>query len=241
MYGLAGWLPIVAILATLTAAILGAVIGGGIAYRGQMKALQEGRRQREEDRLLRQQALAHSLLFKIAKIHTDFYAIHRHVEGCFEETAGNETLTEPWQIVRPIADPPDPMKFSSDEMGMLLALENDKAFNLIFSMETSHSHLIATVKLMNAERAALVDSLIPNGVEGYVVSGHLDGRQRSALRPRMIGLNSLIEPIRSGAKAQTEESLAALNCLQELFRDKLGIATKVTSIAEPSTTTPPPI
>ena len=71
--------------AAIVGAIVGAVVGGSIAYMVQVRALREGRKQRGEDHNRLQQALGHALLFKMVRIHSDFYGLHRHFEDCFAE------------------------------------------------------------------------------------------------------------------------------------------------------------
>src|SRR5262245_42465642 len=57
----------------LWAAVIGAIVGGLIAYFIQVKALREGRQQREDDLRRSNRALGYSLLFKVIKIHSNFY------------------------------------------------------------------------------------------------------------------------------------------------------------------------
>lgn len=210
-------------------AILGAVVGGSIAYRIQLKALREGRMQRDEDHKRLQQALGNALLFKMVRIHSNFYGFHRHFEDCFAEAARRGSTDDPWRFVLPLANPPDPVHFSSEEMGMLLALKNHDVFNLVLPMDVIHNSLIATVKVLNTERAALTERLKTDEAEGAVLSSNLDRDQTLALRPRMINVNSLIEAIRANAKRGFEESHEAMSRLNEVLRDKLGLTYKLES------------
>lgn len=204
-------------------AIAGAVVGGFIAYIVQMKALREARKQREEDNRRVQQALGNSLLFKMLRIYSDFYAIHRHIEECFEEAAKKRFEGEPWQFLLPLANLPDAINFSSDEMGMLLAQKNNDVFNLVLSMDVIHNSLIAAVSVLSSERRELTQRVKADQAEGNVLSGILNRDQMLTLRPRMIEVNSLIENIRVMAKRDSDESKDALERLQMLLRDKLGL------------------
>lgn len=215
-------------------AILGAVVGGSIAYMIQMKALREGRTQRDEDHKRLQQALGNALLFKMVRIYSNFYGLHRHFEDCFAEAARRGSTDEPWRFVLPLANPPDPVHFSSEEMGMLLALKNNDMFNLVLPMDVIHNSLVAAVKVLNTERAALTERLKTDEAEGAVLSSNLDRDQTLALRPRMINVNSLIEAIRANAKRNFEESDEALDRLQKVLRDKLGLAYKLESTVKPN-------
>lgn len=213
----------------IAGAIVGAVVGGSIAYMVQMRALREARSQRDEDYKRLRQALGHALLFKMVRIHSNFYGIHRHFEDCFAEAARRGSTDEPWRFVLPLANPPDPVHFSSEEMGMLLALKNDDMFNLVLPMDVIHNSLNAAVKVLNTERAALTERLKSDEAEGAVLISNLDRDQMLALRPRMINVNSLIEIIRASAKRDFEESGEALDRLNKVLRDKLGFTYKLES------------
>ena len=123
--------------AGIIGAVVGAIVGGVISYFIQRSALREARDQRREDDLRTQRALAHALLFKVIRIHSDFDAIYSHVEGCIEKAANEGFKGEPWQFVLPPANIPDAVKFSSEEMGMLLSLKNDDVFNKIAAMDVN--------------------------------------------------------------------------------------------------------
>ena len=181
-------------------AITGAIVGGFIAYIVQVKALRERRRQRAEDHERIQQALGNALLFKMIRIHSNFYGMHRHIEECFEEAARREFKGEPWQFLLPLANPPASVHFSSEEMSMLLALKNDDAFNLVVPMDAIHNSLNSTFKVLNTERRALTERLTVDDAEGTAVSGVLDKQQELALRPHMIEVNTLIENMRVHAE-----------------------------------------
>ena len=61
--------------------LVGATAGGAIAYFIQSKVLREGRKQRAEDHKQAQQALGHSLLFKMIRIYSDFHGIRDKFRG----------------------------------------------------------------------------------------------------------------------------------------------------------------
>jgi hypothetical protein len=207
-------------------AIAGAVVGGLIAYIVQVKALREGRKQRDDDHKRLQQAQGHALLFKMIRIHSNFSVIHQHIETCFDQAAqkGMKGGAEPWQFVLPLANPPDPVHFSPEEMGLLLSFKNDEVFNSIVSMDVIHNSLTNAVKLLTTERRALTERLRADDASGAILSGVADRDQFLALRPRMIEVNSLIEQLRIEARRDFDESSEALDRLNKVLRDRLGLA-----------------
>jgi hypothetical protein len=211
-------------------AIIGAVVGGGISYCGQLKILRDTRNQRREDRLQRQQALGHALLFKLIRIHSNFSVIHRHMEGCFETATERGLSGEPWQFVMPLATVADPVHFSPDEMAMLLGLKSNDVFNTIASLDTVHNHLVEATRLMSIERRALAQMLPADLSDGAILSGVIDRNTYMALKPKMIEVNSLIEHIRQAARRDTEESSTAMQRLNGVLKEELDLTYRLESL-----------
>lgn len=210
----------------LWAAILGAIVGaiaaGGISYFLQKINLDEARHQRIEEVKERQSALAHSLLFKMMRIHTNIVWIHFHMEDAFKKLDGSGNIQEPWQVLLPIVNTPDRIQFSPDEMAMLLRLKNDDVFNAMASMDTVNNMFVAAITMYNTGRAEL-SPLLVGDVEGTVLTVGLDPDQFRIVRPKMLVLNSLAELMRVEAARRGPEAENVLNSLQELFRRELGL------------------
>lgn len=210
-------------------AIIGAVVGGYITYLTQLRAIRETRSHRVEDRLLVQQGLANSLLFKVVRIHGDFYGVHRHIEECYERASANGFTGEPWQFVLPLANFPDRVHFSPDEMGMLLGLKDDDVFNVVATLDVIHNSLVEAIKSFSAHRRTLAAELKPDTAIGNVLSGVMDHDTFMRLRPQMIEVKSLVEAIRIQAKTDFEESEKSMQRLVHLFKDRLGISLRIES------------
>jgi hypothetical protein len=211
-------------------AIAGAIVGGLIAYVIQIRALREGRTQRAEDRQLVRQAQAHALLFKMIRIHSDFRSMQQHIVDCFTRGATQGMTGEPWQFFQPLANLPDPVHFTADEMGMLLGLKDNDVFNLVAPLDIVHNSFFEALRVTFLERRALVDALAIGKVEGLVVSGTLDPNSERGLRFRakMNEVNTLIETLRVNTKRDVDETARALDLLSNLFHEKLGLAYKIT-------------
>jgi hypothetical protein len=205
----------------------GAVVGGTISYLIQLKNLREARATRRDDRKLAKQASAHSLQFKVVKIHSNINGIHNHIEQCYRAGRASDPSAEPWQFLLPLVNLSPLINFSADEMGMLLGLQHDDVFNRVVDLDTVHNSLIEAVRVMNAERRALTDALKPDKVDDRAVSGTLDHQQALAIRPRMMELNGLIEDVRGMAAKTDLESRDALRQLNQLLRTALQLSFQV--------------
>lgn len=210
-------------------AIVGAVVGGVISYFIQRRTLKENRAHRQEDRLLKDQALANSLLFKVIRIYSDLHGIHRHIEGCFEEAEKRNFKGEPWQFVLPLANFPELVHFSPDEMGMMLGLKDNDVFNSIIDLDVIHNSLVEATKIMSSARRALAERLKADEAKGQVLSGNLDREAYFALKPQMIEVNGLIDGIRTNAKRDFTEAHSAMNNLHKLLKERLGLTYSVES------------
>jgi hypothetical protein len=219
----------------IAGAVVGAVVGGVIAYVIQVKALREGRTQRDEDRKLVQQAQGRALLIKMGRMVSNYHGIHQHFEGCFERAReAGAVVGEPWQFVLPTANTADPVHFSMDELGMLLSLKNNEVFNSLVGMDMIHNSLIDVLKLFNVQRRDLTERLPPptTAGQGNMLGGYAPPEVFAALRPRMIEVNMLAEQLRNGAKNDFTEATKVIASLVQLLHDKLGLSYKV-SILDP--------
>lgn len=209
-------------------AIVGAMVGGGIAYAVQIRALKESREQRAAERKQSQQAQAQSLLFKMIKIHSDHFSIFEFIENSFARASEDGFKGEPWQFVIPIANPPEPVHFSSDEMSMLLGLQNDDVFNEIVAIDTKHNGLISALNILNLERKQLTEKIGGGVANGLVVTSVFSEQKVMELSPYIITVNELIHHVHSAARDHHRESEQALIKLNDIFREKLDLKHKLT-------------
>lgn len=205
-------------------AIVGAVVSGLISYGIQIKVLREGRNQRAEDRQISQQALATALIFKIGKTYSNISALHKHLEECFGIAGDTKPQREAWQVFIPLSNLPDRISFATDEMGLLLAMNNDDIFNLVLALDDVHNSLWGSVRTLQEEHALLLEQIRVVRFEGDVGKIELDHATQLRLRPRMIKVNRIAEQLRANTKRAMDESQEALSGAQELLRDKLELS-----------------
>lgn len=208
-------------------AIIGAIVGGVIALVIQLVALRASKKQREEDRLYVQRALASSLVFKVTRIHSNNYGIHHHIETCYETGKQHGDESNPWRFFVPLANPPEPVVFSSDELGLLFAQKNNEVFNSILDMDVAHNSLIEVIKLIAITRKDLTGRLKVGAVEGTKLSGVFSQAELLAIQPQVLEVNSLIEHARRQATDDYNHSLTGIDKLSELINAKLGLGFKI--------------
>jgi hypothetical protein len=215
-------------------AIIGAIIGGLMVLAAQMLGWWADRKQRREDYKRAQQALAASLLFKMMRIHANYGGVHQYIEESFEQAAKKGMHDEPWRFLLPLASLPTPIDFSSDEMGMLLQQKDDAVFNSMLEADVLYNHFVGGITTLQPMRAALMERIPPDQVSGDTGRVFPSPKELTALRPRMIEVNALIEQLRVDARDGVQESEKLLDRLQGCLGSGLTCRTGLDPLRKPS-------
>ena len=210
--------------AAVAGAIVGAIVSGLIAYGIQIRVLREGRNQRAEDRRISQEALATSLIFKIGKAYSNIRALHKHLEKCFGTVGHSEPQREAWQVFLPLANFPDRISFATEEMSMLLTMNNDDVFSLVLALDDVHNSLWDTVRTLQEEHALLLEQVRVDRFEGDVGKISLDQATQLKLRPGMIRANHIAEQLRANTRRALDESKEAVSGVHNLLSNKLDLS-----------------
>lgn len=215
-----------AVFSAIGGSIVGAVISTAVSFTIQKRNLDAAKAQRDEDRLNVRRAQAYSLLFKMIKLASSVYNMKMGLQSCFAvaKERGNDGW-EPWQIAQPIVPPADPVHFSSEEMALVLSL-NDKVFNEIAALDNMHNHLAALFDLYGEMRQNVLGRF-SGKVTGSNVSALLTPEESAWLAPRALELNGLITELQSRAEEYDKEAWDGLIKLRGLFESSLGIKHKI--------------
>ncbi|KAA2236955.1 hypothetical protein [Salinarimonas soli] len=210
------------------AGIFGTVVGGVLTLLGQRQEAKRAKAERAEDRKAEQEANAYSLLFKVLKVHALLDGLHSHMEEPFVgEKPRAAEAPEPWQFYLPLANVPDRVEFSAQEMSLLLAIQEDEVFNDLMNLELKYNSTLDGLTTLNLERSQLADMLKPQEMEGNQASSYLTKEQVLALRPRMVAVNGLFEHLRESTKRDFALADSVLHRMHDGFRRKLGIKQKL--------------
>lgn len=208
-------------------AVVGSVVGGVISYLLQMYSLGEARKQRKEDAEERRKALASALLFKAIQVHSHLKLMSDHIEESFHRAEHTKFKGEPWAFVLPLANTPQKVTFSSDEMAMLLALKEQDIFNDLASKDELHNATIDVFEVYRARRTVLVDMLPAHQMEGTQGSTSLTKEQLALVRPRMAELDQLITSLRHDCRDGADKSGVALHKLANILNAKTGLSVQL--------------
>ncbi|MBX3512814.1 MAG: hypothetical protein KF750_04450 [Xanthobacteraceae bacterium] len=208
-------------------AIAGAIVGGMIALVAQLIAIRATRKQITADKLDIQKTLCASIIFKLIRIHTNILGVYSHIEGCLSGAKQRGLVGDPWQFVTPLINPPGHVHFNSDEMAMLLGLKDFEVFNAVLSLDVVHNSHIDSLRVLSSERRALTDRLEAEEANGVMLSGTMSHEQMMRLKPKMIEVNTLVEQMKERTKKDSSLAFRALDQVNMLFREKLGLTYRV--------------
>ena len=199
------------------AAVVGAIVGsasGGLITL--LLQLSQDRRQASEHN----QALARSLIFKLIRIASDLHLFKVHTDECAER-AEQDKLPIGWQSFRPIANLPDRVSFSSEEMSYLLSLKDDKLFDKVLSLDVLHSSTVGIFELYKERRLALTDMLAAT-MDGMVGTTALNDAQKAFFDPKAAELDLLVSDIRKRVEEDASQSREALEETNAAIAETLG-------------------
>jgi len=192
--------------------IIGSVLGGAISYWLQKKSLAAAKDLHEADRREVRKALGYGLLFKMIRMCSDFPQLGSPVSQAVknaEECGSGGWL---WPNVLPTAPLPDPIKFSPEEMALVLSLDN-KLFNAMAALDDLHKSTVAIFALYAEKREALTSMLRPAAMVGNRGETHLTAEDRA----RMQGPSAELDMLIGGMIDRTQQDGSLTwNCLGRL-------------------------
>lgn len=143
---------------------------------------------------------------------SDLSQLGKPVSEAVSKASAQGKNEEFWPSVLPVLPLPDPIKFSAEEMALVLSLDN-KLFNDMAALDDLHKNAIALFTLYAEKRAALTDSLRPEAMTGNVGTTLLTRAERDRMRPRSVELDMLIHGM---IERTVQDAKIAWNCLGRL-------------------------
>lgn len=103
-----------AVFSAIGGSIVGGAISATVAFWTQKRNLDAAKTQRESDRLEKRRATAYSLFFKMIRIHSTIDIIHATLSSLLTE-GKKKGFAALWQMVLPLGNLPDRVKFTAEE------------------------------------------------------------------------------------------------------------------------------
>lgn len=176
----------------LLGAIIGAVVAGGIAWILQAQNLKAQEQLIKGAQAEHKRALAHSLIHKLMKISSDVSNLRAHVEKSLERS----DQVQMWPAVQGIANIPNEVILTADELWLLSDAEATALFTEAFEVEGIHRAYVKILDHYSTRRLELGDMVPSMSTTHEPGSDYIVGEnERRILEPRMVELNSILTDI----------------------------------------------
>jgi hypothetical protein len=214
-----------AVFSVIGGSLVGAAISASVAFWTQKKNLDAAKAQRDSDWLETRKARAYSMFFKMIRIHSTI-AITDASLAKFIQEGKAKGLRDLWQMILPLGNLPDRVKFTPDEMALLLSLDID-LFNDLGPYDEVHNSLIDIYETYGTRRSAVLEKFGADRMEGATGSTTLTLAEVAWLTPRAYELNNLATGMVERAEHDRNESKALLERIHALFVKEFGLNPKL--------------
>ena len=203
-----------AIVSAFGGTVIGSVLGGLISYLLQRKSLDATKALHDADRKEVRRALGYAIFFKMIRLCSDLTQLGTPISKAIENAQQQGHAEDLWPFVMPVFPQCDPIKFSPEEMALVLSLDN-KLFNDMAALDDLHNSAIALFKLYAEKRNALTATLSPVTVERNIGTSFLTRENRARMKPQSIELDMLIGAM---VERTLKDGETAWVCLERLHR-----------------------
>jgi len=180
-----------AVVSAFGGTIIGSVLGGFISYWLQKKSLSATKDLHDADRREVRKVLGYSLLFKMIRMCSDFPQLGGPAADAVKKAKDQGHTGWLWPMVLPMAPLPDPIKFSPEEMALVLSLDS-KLFNDMAALDDLHKSTVALFALYATKRGELTATLRPDAIVGNKGETRLTAEDRARMGPPSVELDMLI-------------------------------------------------
>lgn len=203
-----------AVFSVVGGSLLGASISAAVSFWTSRKTANAAARQREADRYEARKALAYSLLFKMIRMHSTIVIINHDLQA-FVERAKKDGFSTLWQVILPFGNLPDKMKFTPEEMALLLSLD-DKLFNDLGPYDDVHNSLLSLCDMYRITRNTTM-SRFGATMRGTLGTTSLTKEEAEWLAPRAAEMDMLAHAMVDAAAKETALSRQLLERMNALF------------------------
>jgi hypothetical protein len=195
--------------------IFGAAISAIVAYLLQRNSFAEARRQKERDRFEVRKAQAYSLFFKMIRIHSTIVLLGKGVSDSISEADAKGLQGALWQKVRPPGNLPPRVKFTSDEMALLLSMDI-ALFNDTGPYDDIHNSLLDLFELYSTKRHTLMERFGAK-MNGAIGTTGLTQTELDWMSPRAFELSGLAGVMLQRTEHDSVEAKGLLERMHALF------------------------
>jgi hypothetical protein len=213
-----------AVFSVIGGTLIGSAISTAVAFYIQTKALNATKAQRDSDRFEDRKARCYSLFFKMIRIHSTIVILEETIKESLArpETAQLENL---WQRITPLGNVPPRVKFTSEEMALLLSLDFN-LFNDVGPYDDIHNSMLDLFELYGTKRYALMEKFGAK-MTGAVGDTGLTQAEHDWFAPRAFELEGIAQVMVKRTAHDSPESKSLLERLHALFVREFKISPRL--------------
>jgi hypothetical protein len=204
-----------AVFSVIGGTLIGSTISTTVAFYIQKRSLGATKAQRDNDRFESRKAQCYSLLFKMIRIHSTIAILEKGLTDSLAKAEAAGLKGELWKRITPSGNMPPRVKFTSEEMALLLSLDFN-LFNDLGPYDDIHNSLLDVFELYGSKRYALMERFGAK-MTGSVGSTGLTQAEHDWFVPRAFELESVAEVMVARAAHDSAESKEFLVRLHALF------------------------
>jgi hypothetical protein len=204
-----------AVFSVVGGTLIGSAISTAVAFVVQKRNLDAAKSQRDSDRFETRKARAYSLFFKMIRIHSTIAMVDASMTD-FIEKGRAKGMTTLWQMILPLGNMPDKVKFTPDEMALLLSSDIN-LFNDLGPYDEIHNSILDVYETYGSRRTAVLSKFGTDEMDGGTGTHALSAAEAAWLTPRAYELNILVAGLVERAKHDRAESKDLLERIHALF------------------------
>jgi hypothetical protein len=155
-------------------------------------------------------------------MHTVGHQLQAIYEEGFAQAAADKM--EPAACIRALGNPLEALHFSSEELTLLLSIQDYELLNDLMNLDNRHNMLVALQAKYNEMRADLERELAGAEMLGPTLGKTaLDREQYARVAPKIAALNDLAAGMLTASQEQAESSTDVLDRLGDLLRTKIDL------------------
>jgi hypothetical protein len=204
--------------------LFGAAISATVSFVLQRSSFKEARQQKEKDRFEVRKALGFSLFYKMIQITSELNNSAVAISSSIEE-GQKAGLTNLFQMVQPPVPIADKVKFSPDEMALLLSIDSG-LFNQISALDNLHNSTVGLFELYLNRRTSVFERFGAT-MSGSIGTTGLSDKDKNWLEPRAYELNGIASAMFQQARDGSKRTWDALQSLHKMLERDFGLKQKL--------------
>jgi hypothetical protein len=215
-----------ALVSALGGSLIGGTISTIVAFVVQSRSFKAEKKQRDEDRYEIKKAQAYSLFFKMVRIHSSIVLLGEGNAESLKRADEKGFKGALWQKILAHGNLPPPVKFTSEEMALVLSFDID-LFNDLGPYDDIHNSFLDLFSEYARRRSAITEKFGAKKMDGDTGTTSLTKEEYEWMTPRAHELNGLAQMMLQRAEHDSKESRDLLTRLHALFVKEFGLNPKL--------------